>query len=54
MYYNGDQEIINTINKYEDYIAKETLSTKIIQKENLEETLDINGHSMTIEIIVTN
>ncbi len=54
MYYNGDEEITKTITKYTEYISKETLSTKILPKDNLEEKLDINGHTMTIELVVTN
>ena len=49
-YYSGDEEIDNTINKFKDYISKETLSTKIEKKDNLEEKLDINGHEMLVDI----
>ena len=49
-YYSGDEDINKTIAKFKDYISKETLSTKLECKDNLEEKLDINGHEMLVDI----
>ena len=47
--YNGDQDIINTFTKFNDYIAKETLATSITIGEG-SEVMDINGHELKITI----
>lgn len=50
LYYNGDKTIDTCIEKYEEYIKNETLSTKIIKKDNLAEKYDLNGYNCEIDI----
>ena len=52
-YYNGDEEITKTIAKFYEYIQNETLSLEIIKAEDLTENVDINGHKMSIKLVVT-
>ena len=48
LYYNGD--IKDVINKFEDYIKKETLSLEIIEKDNLEKEYDLNSHIVKLDV----
>ena len=50
LYYNSDEEIKEAINAFKDYIMNETLSLNIIEKDNIEEKYDINGHEVYLEI----
>ena len=50
LYYNSDDEIKNAITEYKDYIMNETLSLDIIEKDNLSDSYDINGHNVYLEI----
>ena len=43
IYYDGNEQIDDTINKYSDYIKNETLATDIIKKANVSEKYDMNG-----------
>ena len=48
--YNSDEEIINAIAKFEEYIKKETLCNDITLVDNNSDELDINGHVMNISV----
>jgi len=50
LYYNGDDEVTEAVNKFEDFIKNETLSTEIIVKFNLKEEVDLNGHISQIDV----
>lgn len=50
VYYNGNEQIDKTINKYFDFISNETLSIKIIKDTSLDEVHDINDIKMGIKI----
>lgn len=50
LYYNGDDEIKKSIEQFETYIKKETLSLKIEKREGLNIEYDLNGHSTFIDI----
>ncbi len=50
LYYNSDAEVKEAINAFKDYIMNETLSLNIIEKDNIEEKYDINGHEAYLEI----
>ncbi|MDD4187314.1 MAG: isoleucine--tRNA ligase [Bacilli bacterium] len=50
IYYNASEKIIETINKFEEYIKDETLGLSINFKEDLIQTIDINNHKVFIEI----
>ena len=43
IYYDGNEQIDDTINKYSDYIKNETLATDIIKKANVSEKYDMSG-----------
>ena len=43
IYYDGNEQIDDTINKYSDYIKNETLATDIVKKADVSEKYDMNG-----------
>ncbi len=47
--YNGDAEVLKTFEQFGEYIANETLATKMTVGEG-SEILDINGHELKITI----
>ena len=49
LYYSGDELVKESINKFINFIKKETLATEIILNERGEET-DINGHKTLIDV----
>lgn len=51
LYYSGDEEVKNAVESYKEFIEQETLAEKIEEKVT-EETFDINGHEVTIDLIV--
>ena len=50
IYYNGDEEFVKALNKYEDYIKSETLAIDIITKEDLADKFDLNGHEVYLNV----
>ena len=50
IYYSCDEEVKESVNSYIDFIKKETLAEVIEIKENLNETYDINGHEVYLEV----
>ena len=50
LYYSGDLEVTEAVNKYEEFIKSETLSIKISVKANLKEEVDLNGHTTYIDV----
>ena len=50
LYYSSDQEIKETFEMFGEYIKDETLSLELIEKEDLVETFDINGHDVKIDV----
>ena len=52
LFYSGDEMIDSCINKYNEYIKKETLSVEIVKKDNLNEKFDLNDHECFIDVKV--
>jgi len=50
LYYNGDDEVKTAIDKFDEFIKKETLSETIEIKENISDSYDLNGHDVSIEV----
>ena len=50
LYYFGDDRVNKAIETFVDFIKKETLSVEVIRDENLEESVDLNGHKTLIKI----
>ena len=50
LYYFGDDRVNKAIETFADFIKKETLSVEVIKVENLEESVDLNGHKTLIKI----
>ena len=50
LFYKGDSAIEKCICKFADYIKSETLSISIIEKDNLKEEFDLNGHKCLIDV----
>ncbi len=51
LYYSGDEEVKNAITCYKEFIEKETLAETIEEKVTAE-TFDINGHEVTLDLVV--
>ena len=49
IYYNGDDEVKETINNQKEFIMAETLATDIVFKDSLEEKFDLNGHETYLD-----
>ena len=50
LYYNGDDEVTEAVNKFNEFIKNETLSLDIVVKFNLAEEVDLNGHTTYIDV----
>ena len=50
IYYNGDEEIVKTFDKYSEFIKNETLGINIIKENDLKDVCDINEKQMFIKI----
>ena len=50
IYVKGDEEFKKSLEKFKEYIKKETLATKIEEKEGLTNKFDLNNHEVYIEI----
>ena len=50
LYYNGDDEVTEAVNKFNEFIKNETLSIDIVLKNNLNEEVDLNGHTTQIDV----
>ena len=50
LYYSSDQLVEESINEFEEFIKKETLSIEIIKKDDLDKEYDLNGHKTYIEV----
>ncbi len=49
IYYNGDEDVKETVNSQKEFIMAETLATDIVFKESLEEKFDLNGHETYLD-----
>ena len=49
LYYNGDETVNKAVDKFNEFIKKETLAVDIIVKEDIETSYDLNGHEVFIE-----
>ena len=50
IYYSGDELVSEAINKFNEFIKNETLAINIIEKDNIKEEFDLNGHSSKLEV----
>ncbi|MBE6141149.1 MAG: isoleucine--tRNA ligase [Firmicutes bacterium] len=48
--YNADEEIINALNEYQEYIKNETLALNLIIDKNINNIIDFNEKQINIEI----
>jgi len=49
LYYKGDNEVEEAVNKFYEFIKKETLAINLVKKDNIELSYDLNGHEVFIE-----
>lgn len=49
IYYNGDEDVKETVNNQKEFIMAETLATDIVLKDSLEEKFDLNGHETYLD-----
>lgn len=51
VFFKGPEEIVEAVNRYRDYIMKETLSVEVIESTALDcEVQNLNGHDTCIEL----
>ena len=50
LYYSSDEDIKETFETFGEYIKDETLSLELMEKEDLTEAFDINGHEVKIDV----
>ena len=50
VYYNGDNEFTDALNKNIEFIKNETLAKEFILDENLTESFDINDHNVKLKV----
>ena len=50
IYYNGSDEYISKIEKFKDFIQKETLAVDMVFDESVKEKQDINGYEVGIKL----
>ena len=50
IYYSGDELVKDTINTFNDFIKNETLAINIIEKDDILEEFDLNGHSSKLSV----
>ena len=50
LYYHGTENFKKALEMFKEYIQEETLATEILEKENVEETFDINGEEVAIDL----
>jgi isoleucyl-tRNA synthetase len=50
IYYNGEEDFVNAMNKHIDLIKSETLCIDLIKKEDLTESYDLNGYNVYINV----
>ena len=50
IYYSGDDKFKEALEKHSEYIKNETLANEIIEKEDLEEIYDLNGHDVKLAV----
>ena len=49
VYYDGNDKLDKTIEKYNEYIMNETLAVELIKDSNLDESYDMNGISVKVK-----
>ncbi len=50
IFYNGDEEFTKAINTFIEFIKNETLADNLTYKDNLEESFDLNGHNVKLDL----
>jgi isoleucyl-tRNA synthetase len=50
IYYNGNDEFKRVIEKYNDFIKKETLAKEIVFKDTTTELVNLNGLDVALEL----
>ena len=50
LYYQGTPAFEKALEMFKEYIQEETLATKIVKKEDITETFDINGENVKIDL----
>jgi len=50
IYYSGDDKFKEALKAHSEYIKNETLANEILEKEDLEEIYDLNGHDVKLDV----
>ena len=51
IYYEADEKVVETFNKFEEYIKNETLAENIISKKLDTEVTDVNGYELKFDVV---
>ena len=51
IYYEAEDKVVETFNKFEDYIKNETLAENIVSKKLDTETTDVNGFELKFDVV---
>ena len=49
IYYSADDEVKGAVHNFEEFIKNETLAVEILEKDNLTEKYDLNGHETYLD-----
>ena len=49
VFYNGDEDILDALETFKEYVMDETLAT-VYEVKDSEEVVDINGHDVMLTI----
>ena len=50
IYYNGDEEVQDTVKSQKEFIMSETLAVDIVLSDEVEEVVDLNGHEVKLDV----
>lgn len=50
LYYKGDEEFNKALEEFKEFVKNETLALNITEKNDLEESYDLNGHNVYLDV----
>lgn len=50
LYYSGDEEFKTALEHFEEFVKEETLALELVEKDDLKDTFDINGHEVSLDV----
>lgn len=50
LYYDGDEEFKEALMEFQEFVKQETLATTLTERSGLNETYDLNGHEVRLDV----